>query len=370
MYLFFQLENFTVDYKCTASKSGDSENDVSREAFEQAMCQYNRKEAEKSWLRQSEIPDSRPKTLQSILEDYDGKIIPFSDLKLYKSIGRGGFGEVYYAKWHDSVVAVKKFRESNLLGKKLKEFANEVMNFCSLDHPNIVKFIGACTEMPNICIVMEYMHMSLYDAIHLRNDVDFTDIERTDVVRQTCEGVKYLHASRIAHCDLKTLNVLLDYVECQVCDVKITDFGLSIVKGNTFTSGTSVEIVRNAGTPRYSAPEVLRGEMLSASDMMKADVYSLSLVILEVLFVQEPFPTHNRQNLKEKVGENGEEPEIPPNAPEINQRAMDMIKRAWSFKPDDRPNIAEVCDIFRNIKNIYTTEIPPNIVESLSELQI
>ncbi|XP_045184698.2 uncharacterized protein LOC123542769 [Mercenaria mercenaria] len=260
--IYDELEAFTIDYEITMTRSDKCQcapsllnsDETMVEAFGQAICQYNRGVLELSWQRQSEMPDRRPKTLQAVLEDYVGKNIPFSDLTLHKKIGHGGFGDVYFGHCFNSVVAIKKLKETKLSPKEINNFAMEIMNFCSLEHPNIVKFIGACTEVPNICIVMEYMQMSLYEAIHVRNDVDFTDTERTSIVKQTCNGVKYLHASRIAHCDLKSLNILLNYEEGELYEVKITDFGLSMVKPCTFDpSGCSVE-----GSTQCRNPTLLR----------------------------------------------------------------------------------------------------------------
>ncbi len=61
-----------------------------------------------------------------------------------KKIGHGGFGDVYFAKWQGTVVAVKKLRVQRVSKKRLKQFEDELYIFKKLDHPNIVKMIGAC----------------------------------------------------------------------------------------------------------------------------------------------------------------------------------------------------------------------------------
>lgn len=321
----------------------------SAEAVEKAQLQYNRFLAERSWKRFSVDP---PKTVPSVLKDYVGKKIPFSELKLQRPIGRGGFGEVYFAKWKETVVAVKKLRVENSSEKKIVEFSQEVMKFCTLNHENIVKFIGACVEMPNICIVMEYMQTSLFEAIHSSKDIDFSNEERLSILQQTCQGIRYLHSKRIAHCDLKTPNVLLDYVQNELCSVKITDFGLSMVKNDALTSTTnSQELVRNIGTPRFSAPEILRGDLLSAKEMMMADIYSLGLVFFEVIFEEEPFPDYSRDQLKQQVGRLENKPTVP--SMMIDENLQDIMERAWSYSPRERPKIADICNVVTDCKDIY-----------------
>jgi serine/threonine protein kinase len=308
-----------------------------------------------SWKRFSEEP---PKTVVSVLKDYEWKKIPFADLTLHRQIGRGGFGEVYFAKWNNTVVAVKKIKWEQTSAGRLDAFCKEIVHCGALNHDNIVKFIGACVETPNVCIVMEYMQMSLYEALHIRNDVDFSNKERLDIVRQVSQGMLYLHSKKIAHCDLKTPNVLMDYTENTICSVKLTDFGLSMVKNDELSSTTnSQELVRNIGTPRYSAPEILRGDLLGAQDMLIADVYSLGLIFLEVIFEEEPFADYKREELKEIVCNKREAPAIRDDDGEkLNQDVRDIMERAWSFEPQKRPTMVEICQVLRSCTSLYSSD--------------
>ncbi|XP_053377018.1 uncharacterized protein LOC123530105 isoform X2 [Mercenaria mercenaria] len=320
-----------------------------REAFDQAMYRHNRYQEELSWNRNT-TTKAPPKTQVEILKDYKGKKIPFTELKLRKVIGRGGFGQVFFAKWNETVVAVKKLQNEKISESRIRDFADEVMKFCTLDNPNIVKFIGACVQKPNLCIVMEYMQMTLYDAIHIRNDTEFSEEEQIEVIQQTCAGMNYLHSKRIAHCDLKTPNILLDYVQDEICEVKITDFGLSMIIHDTSVSVE--ELVRNIGTPQYSPPEMLRGDILSAKDMMKADVYSLALVFLEVIFKEEPYPDYTYQQLKQEVVEKKAVPEVPSD-PAIDKRVSDIMRNAWSYEPLKRPSMPQIFEIVQQCQKLY-----------------
>lgn len=261
-------------------------------ALEEAIWYLNRKLEEIKWETETK-PQTSKKSIssKSLVNDYVGENISFQEIELGKQIGQGGFGDVYAAKWRGSTVAVKKLRVQRVSKRRLQDFTDEVLKFCKLDHPNIVKFIGACVVTPNLAIVMEYMQSNLFDALHLDDTVDFSDEARWSILRQTTFGLSYLHQNKMAHCDLKSQNVLLNDVSDENVVAKITDFGLSMVKNDTETSQSQrpEELVRNIGTPRYSAPEVLRGEYLSAKAMMRADMYSLALIIYEVMFEEEPF---------------------------------------------------------------------------------
>ncbi|KAK3597292.1 hypothetical protein CHS0354_010924 [Potamilus streckersoni] len=321
-------------------------------ALEIAISNVNRKLEEMTWV-QEQNENKTPKTKAEILEEYSGDVIQFEDIELGRKIGQGGFGDVYFARWKGSVVAVKKLRLQRVSIRRLKEFVDEIAIFCELDHPNIVEFLGACIKTPNLSIVMEYMPMSLFDALHMNMEIDFSDGERLQIIRQTCSGLEYLHEQGIAHCDLKSQNVLLDYVSGETCLAKLTDFGLSMIKANTETSVSGSEkLVRNVGTPRYSAPEVLRGERLSARDMMFADSYSLSLIIYEVICEEEPFYDFTYAQMRKQVGEKGAVPEFPVDI-KIDSAVQRMIRLCWSFKPEKRPIVKYTNRFFKNQHKVY-----------------
>merc|ERR1719262_1976853 len=99
--------------------------------------------------------------------------------------------------------------------------------------------------------------------------------------------------------------------------VKITDFGLSKMKGDADVSTTtSKTAVQNIGTPRYSAPEILRGEMIQYKDLQMTDMYSLGLIVYEIWSENESFPALNQLQLINHVG-NGE---LTPPLEEITDR--------------------------------------------------
>ena len=318
-------------------------------AYEEAIYYMKRLLAESKWKDESKMSEN-PKTSKKIIEDYSGQKINFGEIELGEQIGQGGFGDVYFATWKGTPVAVKKLRVQRISKRRLQHFTDEVLAFCDLDYPNIVKFIGACVVSPDLAIVMEYMQMSLFDAVHIKDTVDFSDEERLSILCQTIGGLQYLHDKNMAHCDLKSQNVLLDYEPGETVVAKITDFGLSMVKNDAETSISQNprDLVRNVGTPRYSAPEILRGELLSADAMMKADIYSLALIMFEVIFEEEPFYNLNYAQLQKQVGDAGKTPEVPENS-EIDGMAEHTMKLCWSFDPLKRPEIKEVADSFKEI---------------------
>ena len=317
-------------------------------AVEAALCSVNRKLEE---LLLKTVKKS--KTSKLLLTGLTKQKINFDELKLGKQIGQGGFGNVFFATWKETPVAVKMLRNQHLSEKRLQDFTSEIITFCRLDHPNIVKFLGACVMAPNLAIVMEYMQMSLFEALHIDNSIDFSDDERLSILRQTSTGLQYLHNSKIAHCDLKSQNILLKFEEEETIPVKLTDFGLSMVRSDSESSSQRAEeLVRNVGTPKYSAPEILRGEDLSAGAMMKSDIYALALIFYEVLYQAEPFYNMTYTQLQKQVGKERRTPDIP-ETPRVNVRMEQTMKQSWNFDPSKRPQINDIVGYVHEISHLY-----------------
>lgn len=209
---------------------------------------------------------------------YDGKVIPFEDLIVEERIGSGGFGQVHSGMWRGIRVAIKKLREQRVSRSLSAQFEGEIKVLYTLNHENIMTFYGACLETSNLCIVMEFMEGSLYDQLHIV-ERQFHDRHKAFIVREIACGLKYLHSKQIAHADMKSNNVLLNIFDDDIASVKITDFGLSMMKSESETSSSENKLVRYIGTPKYMAPELLRGEFLNRGDMMKADVYAFGLIM-------------------------------------------------------------------------------------------
>ncbi|XP_021351231.1 serine/threonine-protein kinase HT1-like [Mizuhopecten yessoensis] len=320
------------------------------EASEQAVDLINRME-QVQLLQQESQNSKEPLTSFDLLKSYRGERIEFDELDMRKKIGHGGFGDIYCARWKGTVVAVKKLRVQRVSKKRLQEFTSEVQVFCALDHPNIVKFIGACCETPSIAIVMEFMESCLFQILHISADSDtiLTEDSKLSIIIQISRGLAYLHEKNIAHCDIKSQNVLMDSREGGYV-AKITDFGLSMMRNSSDTSSTTHDQVRNIGTPRYSAPEVLRGELLDRAAMMRADVYSLGVVVFEIISEDEPFDSLNAKQIERYVG-NGEE--RPVFGSDTDENVEENVKTCWSRDPSLRPSAPSFRDSVEKWESLF-----------------
>ena len=300
---------------------------------------------EESWKKKGISPSTGVSCLTS-----DVTSIPFNELKLERVIGRGGFGEVHACLWHGTPMAYKKLLLQRLSKKHLDSLVTEIKILAALNHPNTVRLFGIVVEEDKKGIVMEYMQRSLFRAIFI-DEEEFIDEKKKRIVGQVASAVKYLHTreQKIAHCDIKSENVLLDSKD----NAKLGDFGLSTLKNATESSQSSAAPPPpGQGTPRYSAPEVLRGELITSIDrLMQTDIYSLAIVVFEVVAEEEPFRDLSIKQLEANVGRGKLRPMSSTFA--LSHPMLELLAKCWDGSASKRPTATDFHAQWKKIPDLY-----------------
>eukprot|EP00029_Vermamoeba_vermiformis_P009351 TRINITY_DN4633_c1_g1_i1.p1 TRINITY_DN4633_c1_g1~~TRINITY_DN4633_c1_g1_i1.p1 ORF type:complete len:529 (-),score=229.48 TRINITY_DN4633_c1_g1_i1:181-1767(-) len=251
------------------------------------------------------------------------------ELVFQEKLGSGCFGTVYKGLCRGKQVAIKKLLAQDLDQNVLDEFRKEVQIMTHLRHPNIVLFMGACTEPSHLAIVTELMPRgNLFDILH--SNIEISLIQKVKWAKDIAQGMNWLHCSKppIIHRDLKPTNLLVD----ENWTVKLCDFGLSAVKRSESLQDNGVA----PGTPLWMSPEVLRGKPLNE----KSDVYSFAIVLWEVMTRKEPFETHDSyNNFVRAVCDKRERPPIPADVPAPIKKLMEA---AWNEDPSARPSFDQI----------------------------
>lgn len=240
--------------------------------------------------------------------------------QLEELIGSGGMANVYKATdlLENRLVAVKILREECRGNEDLvRRFKNESKAISVLDHPNIVKVYDVSVTDKLQFIVMEYI-----DGITLKEYMEYraqplTYKETLHFITQVLAALQHAHEKGIVHRDIKPQNIML----LEDGSIKVMDFGIA-----RFTQAETQTMTDKAiGSVHYIAPEQARGGHIND----KADIYSVGVMLYEMLTGQLPFVADNAvsvaimQMQAEPTPPTRINPSIPKGLEEITMHAME-----------------------------------------------
>ncbi|KAJ6236625.1 serine/threonine-protein kinase tnni3k-related [Anaeramoeba flamelloides] len=261
--------------------------------------------------------------------------IPMDQIQMIKKVGKGAFKEVWKGKWSGNIVAVAKLLEaSTFTNEQIQELVHEIGLCCQLHHPQIVNFYGACTQDPqNFMLISEFCsNGDLYKYLHSGKRV--TKKKKKDISMDIALGIQYLHSYDLIHRDLKTPNILLDDKN----RAKLTDFGLT----KAVDTSNNVNMNTVVGTPRWMAPELLRGEQDYTN---KVDIYAFGIILWEISTGNIPFEDKGPFVLPRFVGYEGGRPEMTK-----KDLFYEVAIKCWAQEPNERPDIQQVVEELSRVK--------------------
>jgi serine/threonine protein kinase/tetratricopeptide (TPR) repeat protein len=211
------------------------------------------------------------------------------NFRLLQRLGEGGMGEVWEAEQERPVhrrVAFKLIKWGMDTKEVLARFESERQALALMSHPNIAKaFEAGSTEDGRPFFSMEYVK-----GVPL---TDYCDIHRLDtrsrllLFSQVCDGVQHAHQKGIIHRDIKPSNILVAVEDGRPVP-KIIDFGVAKATSQRLTERTLfTELGQWIGTPEYMSPE--QAELTGIDVDTRSDVYSLGVVLYELLAGAQPF---------------------------------------------------------------------------------
>uniref|UniRef100_A0ACD5ZQP0 Uncharacterized protein n=2 Tax=Avena sativa TaxID=4498 RepID=A0ACD5ZQP0_AVESA len=211
------------------------------------------------------------------LFDFEQLLEATNNFSEENKLGQGGFGAVYKGKLLDGLdIAVKRLAAHS--GQGFTEFKNEVQLIAKLQHSNLVRLLGCCSQEEEKILVYEYLPNKSLDFFIFdekrRALLDWSNI--IAIVEGIAHGLLYLHKHsrlRVIHRDLKPSNILLD----NEMNPKISDFGLAKISTSNNNEGNTTR--RVVGTYGYMAPEYASEGIFS----VKSDVFSFGVIVFEIL---------------------------------------------------------------------------------------
>lgn len=267
-----------------------------------------------------------------------GKRISGGRYKILSTIGGGGMANVYLA--HDMIldrdVAVKMLRLDFANDDEfIRRFHREAQSATSLAHPNIVSIYDVGEDDNLYYIVMEYVEgQTLKQYIQQKAPVP---VEKTlDIMKQLTSAISHAHQNHIIHRDIKPHNILMD----DFGNVKITDFGIAMALSATSITQTNSVL----GSVHYLSPEQARGGMANK----KSDIYSLGIVMFELLTGRLPFSGESAVSIALKHLQS-ETPSIKRWNPNIPQSVENIVLKATAKDPFHRYN--DVYDMEEDLRS-------------------
>jgi hypothetical protein len=255
------------------------------------------------------------------------------DFALGAELGRGMMGVVYRARQLSlkREVALKVVSERMLLlhdtEDVLRRFEREVRALIAVSHPNIVRVYDVGREEGVPWVAMELVDGAPLSMLMRESGAMPVD-HALHIVRQLADALAACHEKGILHRDVKPGNVLVD----EHGSVKLMDFGLAKDSGASFLTHADAFV----GTPRYAAPEMFESPAVTVA----ADVYSLGVILHELLGGQPAYPGLTKENMVFRVLE-GPQP-LAPLRPELPQKLTAFVDRMLAREADARPGAAEL----------------------------
>lgn len=212
--------------------------------------------------------------------------------KIVRSVGAGGTGTVYEAlRLDDNLRVALKVLHRHLISNDqvTKRFHREAKILRELRGDQVVPLIESGEDADGrLYLALEYVD-GLPLELLLSREGPLSLEQSVHVVRETCSALDMAHSQGVIHRDLKPANIMIEKKNSQL-NVRVLDFGLAKVLHESGI-GTSALTEQNMifGTPEYMAPEQVRGDVPDH----RSDVYSLGVILYELLTGQVPFRAHN-----------------------------------------------------------------------------
>ncbi|XP_041124875.1 guanylate cyclase 2G-like [Polyodon spathula] len=248
------------------------------------------------------------------------------------------------ALYNGDQVAIKYLDRQVATDVRKPSIIEEFKVLHKLRHENLVYFIGACIEPPNICILTQYCSKGSLKDVLSNTDIELDWMFKLSFAYDIVNGMVFIHNSNLrSHGNLKPTTCLVN----SRLQVKLTGFGLW-----EFRYGPKHRVIAQEN-PKYdelywTAPEILRQVHHTFNGTQKADVYSFAIILRELIYDGETGPYHDLQMEPEeiinKIKDLSAMVRLRPSlsADKCNENIIAMLNTCWDEHPERRPTFLSI----------------------------
>ncbi|XP_063152017.1 atrial natriuretic peptide receptor 2 isoform X3 [Candoia aspera] len=264
-----------------------------------------------------------------------------------------------------NVVAIKHVNKKRI--ELTRQVLFELKHMRDIQFNHLTRFIGACIDPPNICIVTEYCPRGSLQDILENESINLDWMFRYSLINDIVKGMAFLHGSIIGyHGSLKSSNCVVDsrFV------LKITDYGLASFRQSHESEGNHALYAKKL----WTAPELLqKGTLLMPPPaMQKADVYSFGIILQEIALRNGAFYVEGIDPSPKEIVQKVCNSRPPYFRPTIDTRLHSeelavLMERCWAQDPAERPDFTQIKIFIRRFNREGSTSILDNLLSRMEQ---
>ncbi|KAM6217173.1 atrial natriuretic peptide receptor 1 [Rhynchocyon petersi] len=288
--------------------------------------------------------------------------------------GRGSnYGSLLTTEGQFQIFAKTAYYKGNLVAVKLvnrkrieltRNVLFELKHMRDVQNEHLTRFVGACTDPPNICILTEYCPRGSLQDILENESITLDWMFRYSLTNDIVKGMLFLHNGAIcSHGNLKSSNCVVDgrFV------LKITDYGLESFRDPNADQGHALYAKK-----LWTAPELLRMALPPARGSQAGDVYSFGIILQEIALRNGVFYVEGLDISPKEIIERVTRGERPPFRPSLNLQSQleelgQLMQRCWAEDPQERPPFQQIRMLLRKFNRENSSNILDNLLSRMEQ---
>uniref|UniRef100_A0AAX7UUH8 Guanylate cyclase n=1 Tax=Astatotilapia calliptera TaxID=8154 RepID=A0AAX7UUH8_ASTCA len=298
------------------------------------------------------------------------KVLRRACSRLTMSLKGSNYGSLMTMEGNFQIYTKTGYYKGNLaaikyINKKRIELTRKVLfelkHMRDVQNEHLTRFIGACIDPPNMCIITEYCPRGSLQDLMESDSITLDWMFRYSLINDIVKGMAFLHNSVIiSHGNLKSSNCVVDsrFV------LKITDYGLQSLRTRNCPEDTHAYYARKL----WTAPELVRIDCPPNCGTQKGDVYSFGVILQEVALLRGVFYLDSHSLSPKEIVQAVIHGGTPPLRPSLcfhshSEELGVLMQRCWSEEPSERPDFNTIKILLR--KQVFMIGYGSNILDNL-----